>query len=107
MVQLSLQVTIAPDRVRETIQALRVILRPASLDRGCAGTRLSAGVENPTILFYTEDWVTPEALNHQLQSTRFARLLEIMETSTVVPTLEIRFISEVRGLEYVEAECAR
>jgi hypothetical protein len=107
MVQLRLLAIIAPDRVRETIQALRVILRPASLDRECAGARLSADVENPTVLFYTEDWVTAEALNHQLRSIRFTRLLEVMETSAVLPSLEIRFISEVRGLDYVEAARGR
>jgi hypothetical protein len=106
MVQLCLQLTVAPDRIQEAIQTLRVVMRPARLDRECAGATLSTSVENPTILCYTEDWQTPEPLIREMRSSRFTRLLEVMESATDTPKLEIRFISEIRGLDYVEAQCA-
>ncbi len=104
MVQLCLRLTVAPDRVQDAVQTLRVIMRPATMARACAGTMLSAMVENPTVLCYTEDWLTEEALAEELRSPRFTQLLNVMESAVSRPSLEIRVVSEIRGLEFVELQ---
>jgi quinol monooxygenase YgiN len=106
MVQLHVRLTIAPDRIQETIQALRAIMQPARLNRDCSGARLFADVENPTVLSYTEDWPRTESLVREVRSTRFTRLMEVIETSTSPPIVEFRFLSEVRGLDYAAAKRA-
>jgi quinol monooxygenase YgiN len=106
MVQLHLRLTIAPDRVQETIQALRTVMQPARLNRDCSGVRLCSDVENPTILSYTEDWPRAESLIEEVRSTRFTRLMEVMESAVSPPVVEFRFTSEIRGLEYAEAQRA-
>ena len=63
-------------------------------------------VESPTILCYTEDWLTEEALVEELRSTRFTQLLDVMESAVSPPSLEIRVVSEIRGLEFVEVQRA-
>jgi len=107
LVQLYLRLAVAPERVQDTVQALRAVMSPARFHPECAGVRLTADVENPTVLVYNEDWRTLESLTREFRSARFAQLAQIMESSLESPTLEIRLVSEVRGLEYVEAEWAR
>ena len=107
LVQLYLRLTVAPDRVQDTVQAMRAVMAPARLHVDCAGVRLTADVENPTVLVYAEDWLALDALTREFHSPRFTRLMEMMESSTEPPALEIRFVSEVRGQAYVEAQWAR
>jgi len=103
MVQLYVRLTIAPDRVQEITRALRAVMSRARSDRDCAGSRVCADVENPTILHYWEDWLTPALMDREIKSSRFSRLMEVVESSTVPPVLEFRFFTDVRGLEYAEA----
>ena len=103
MVQLCVRLTVAPDRVHEITQALRVIISRARADGNCVGTNLCADVENPTNLHYWEDWSTPAVMDREIRSSRFTRLMEVVECSTVPPVLEFRFFTDVRGLEYAEA----
>ena len=107
LVQLYLRLTVAPDRVQDTVQALRTVMAPARFHPECAGVRLTADVENPTVLIYSEDWRALEPLTREFRSPRFAHLTQLMESSTEPPTLEVRCISEILGLEYVEAQWAQ
>jgi quinol monooxygenase YgiN len=107
MVQLYVRLTIAPDRVQDTVQALRAVMAPARFHPDCAGVRLTSDVENPTVLVYGEDWLALEPLTREFRSPRFTRLMEVMEASAEPPTLEIRLVSDIRGQEFVEAQWAQ
>ncbi len=102
MVQLTVRLTVPPERIQEITQALRVVLSRARVDRGCAGVHLSADVENPTILYYDEDWCSEALMEREINSSRFTRLMEVMESSTAPPVVEFRVFQEVRGLEYAD-----
>ena len=65
--------------------------------------RIHAEIDDPDSLLYTEEWVSPQALDSQLRSERFTRLLSVMESACKPPELEFRFVSETRGLEYLAA----
>jgi quinol monooxygenase YgiN len=104
MVQLYARLTVAPDRIQEITQALRAVMLPARLHRDCPGARICSDTENPTILYYSEDWLTTARLDQEIHSPRFTRLMEVMESSTNAPLLEFRFFSQVHGLEYAEAK---
>lgn len=103
MVQLYVRLTVSPDGIQEITQALRAIMLRARADRECSGARVCADVENPTILSYTEEWATSEAMDREINSTRFTSLMEVAESATSPPVVEFRFVSEVGGLEYAEA----
>ena len=85
------------------IQALAAVMFQARLDRGCVDCQIYAETGNPQSLCYTEEWATVQDLESQLRSQRFGMLLDIMETTPVAPSLEVRTISEQRGLDYVRA----
>ncbi len=102
MVQLLLRLHAPPGRSPQAVQALRSVMLPVRLDRGNVRAQLSADVENTDVLYYVEEWPAADDLVAEIRSPRFARLLALMETAAEAPTLEFRFVSEVRGLEYVE-----
>ncbi len=102
MVQLLLRLATTPERRHEAVQALRAIMLAARLERGQVHTHLGyvVGDEEGEVT-YLEEWPTVEELNQQIRSPRFGQLLALMETMPKPPRLEFRFVSEVRGLDYV------
>lgn len=101
MVQLMLRLTTPPGRLQQTIQALRSVTLPARLKCGEAFTHLAREVGDDRVLCYMEEWSDVEELNEQIRSPRFGQLLALLETLVEEPTFEFRFVSEVRGLDYV------
>jgi hypothetical protein len=90
------------------IQALRSLMLPIQLDRGCGGCHLYIDVSESNSLFYVEEWATQKDLEREMRSDRITRLLSIMESSPTPPVLEFRFVSHTRGLEYIaEVRSAR
>ena len=98
-----LRLVALPGRAQETIQALRAVMLPVQLEGGAAQTHLLSEVGNPDAICYVEEWPAAEELDAEIRTRRFSRLLALMETAAELPTLEFRFVSETRGLDYVEA----
>jgi quinol monooxygenase YgiN len=73
----------------------------ARLESGTAHTHLCAEVGNPDVFCYVEEWPDVEDLDEHLRSPRFGRMLALMETAAEAPTIEFRFVSRIRGLDYV------
>ena len=85
------------------IHALAEVKFQANLERGCVDCRLYAETAYPQSLHYVEQWSSPQDFQKQLQSERFGTLFAIMETASRAPYLEVRTVSEQRGLDYVRA----
>jgi quinol monooxygenase YgiN len=101
VINLVLRITARSNRVQSMIQALRSLMLPIQLDRGCGGCRLYADIDNPNALLYTEEWATQKDLEREIRSDRFTRLLSVMESSPTSPVLEFLIIPRTRGLEYI------
>lgn len=83
------------------VQALVTVMGQARLQRGCVDCQLYAETGSPRSLLYVEQWATWQDFEVQVRSQRFGMLLAIMETAPAAPDLELRTISEQRGLEYI------
>ena len=101
VIHLVLRITANPNRVQPMIQALRSLMLPIQLDRGCMGCHLYADTDNRNSLFYLEEWATQKDLEREIRSDRFIRLLSIMESSPTAPVLKFLFIPQTRGLDYI------
>jgi quinol monooxygenase YgiN len=75
----------------------------AQVDRGCDHAELTRDAEDASVLIYVEDWENREQLDRRIRSERFGALLGLMEACPAAPQLELRFVSEVQGLEYIAA----
>ena len=85
----------------EMVKALRSIMLPARAERGFVSSRIYQEVEKPEALSYVEDWADLAQMEEQIRSRRFGRLLAVMETAPKPPVLEVRSVSECRGLDYI------
>ena len=85
------------------IHALAELKFHAELERGCVDCRLYAETAYPQSLHYVEQWSSHQDFERQLQSHRFGMLLALMETASQASYLEVRTVSEQRGLDYVRA----
>ena len=85
------------------IHALAELIFQAKLERGCLDCRLFVEHAKPQSLHYVEQWFSLQDFEKQVQSERFGMLFAIMETASRAPYLEVRTVSEQRGLDYVRA----
>jgi quinol monooxygenase YgiN len=90
-------------RTTELIQALRSLMRPARAEKGFLASQISLDVDDANAVRYEEQWESEEDLENQVRSSRYTRLLALMESASERPALEFHFVSETRGLEYVAA----
>jgi quinol monooxygenase YgiN len=103
MVELILQITAHAKGVPAMVQALANLMFQAKLEAGCLDCQLYAQTANSRVLHYVEQWATREDMDKQIRSTRFSLLLATLETAAEAPLLEIRTVSEQRGLDYIKA----
>lgn len=92
-----------PRRAVEAVKALRCIIIEAQVERGYLASRIYQEVGNPEALCLEEDWSNEPALKSHIRSSCFTDLLLLMETAPDSPILEVRSISGIHGLEYIEA----
>ena len=89
------------------VEALRSALRPARLHKECLAVRVLRDIDEPATICCLEDWSSEAAAARRVASEPFSQLLSLMEASPSPPSLDFRFVSEVRGLEFVEAARGR
>lgn len=88
-------------RTAELIRALRSLMRSAHAEKGFITCQLYLQADDPNVFRYEERWQTREDFEGQLRSSRYTRLLALMESASEQPSLEFHFVSETRGLEYI------
>jgi len=103
VVELVLKITARTKGIPAMVQALAMVMGQARLQRGYVDCQLYAETGKPRSMVYLEQWVTSHDFEVQARSQRFGMLLAIMETAPEAPALEVRTISEQRGLEYVRS----
>jgi len=108
MVQLTVRLVAAPDRVDDIVRTLlRVVMLPAQQLPGCHFAQVYQRVNEPRRVDYVEEWDDLAGLRPQLSSERFSRLLELVEMAAEAPEVEFRSISETHGIDYVATQRAQ
>ncbi|HEV7732599.1 MAG TPA: hypothetical protein VGR62_10580, partial [Candidatus Binatia bacterium] len=69
---------------------------------GCIGGGVFVEVGTPANVLLIEMWQEAAQLETHVRSPWYHRLLAIMETAAERPTLRFSFVTETRGLEWVE-----
>ncbi|MCU0250279.1 MAG: antibiotic biosynthesis monooxygenase [Vicinamibacterales bacterium] len=101
MVQLYVRLPTAESQTPDIARALSRVMVSAQIDRGCDHAELTRDADDASVLVYVEDWEDREQLERRIRSERFGALLGLMEACPTAPLMELRFVSEVQGLDYV------
>ena len=89
----------------EELNLARVLQRVCDATRarpGCLAAGVYQQVGCPGETLYVEAWAEAASLEDHIRSPGFDRLLAVVETSPVPPSLTFRFVSETRDLAWVE-----
>ena len=102
MVQVVLRMVARPRRADEMVRALRSLMLPLQAASGFVSCGLYLDADRPEALCYVEEWRTPEDLDQQIRSSHYTRLLALMEAAAERPELQLNWVTDVKGLEYLE-----
>jgi quinol monooxygenase YgiN len=102
MFQINLRMMARPHQAVEAVKALRTITVGAREERGYLASRIYQEVSNPEALCLEEDWSSEPALKSHIRSHCFTQLLMLMATAPEAPVLEVRSVSGIYGLEYID-----
>ncbi|MDM8007945.1 MAG: hypothetical protein QUV05_17540 [Phycisphaerae bacterium] len=103
MVQVVLTMVAYPRRATEMIRALRSLMLPLQAASGFVSCSLYSEPDRPEALCYVEEWQTPEELDRVIRSSHYTQLLALMEAAAEPPDLRLNWVTDVKGLEYLEA----
>ncbi len=88
---------------KPVVDALRSVMLPARLERGCTRAQILRDVDAGESISYLEEWRSPEDMQERIRSESFGHLLALMEAAPSAPSIEFRDVSGVYGLEYIAA----
>ena len=102
MTLVTLRMTVRPEKRNDVIEAMRGMLEPTRVERGCLSYRLYEEVGNGNALILVEEWETQEDLERHLRTDNQRRLLELMDLSSEQPELRFNTVSHTAEMGLIE-----
>lgn len=93
----------SPKNRTELGKALASLLEPTRAEPGCLSCLLYQNWSDANVLYIESRWATLDNLIHHICSDRYKWLLLLMELGVERPTIEFLTVSEVKGLDFIEA----
>lgn len=93
---------VQPKSRRGLLEAMRAMLAPARVERGCLSCRFYEDVENRNAFILLEEWATQEDLERHLSQDSQRHLLALMEHLSEQPELRFNTISGIAGMALME-----
>ena len=98
-----LKIVVPSAKRKEILQAVKPLLAPTRVLRGCVRMQFLQDVECPNILTLVEEWKSQVDLEYHLCSAEFKTILAVMEMSSKPPEIRFHTIAKTGGLEFVTA----
>ena len=103
MIAVSLRLVVPRERRTEVLRTLRSLVGPTGAQAGCARCELYRDALEDGVYLYVEEWGSREQLERHIRSSRYRRLLAVMEAASEQPDVRYDTVSERQGFELVEA----
>jgi len=97
----TLRMIVRPDRRSDLLEAMRGMLEPARVERGCLSYRLYEDVDNRNALVLLEEWETQEDLERHISKNNQRRLLALMDLLSAQPELRYNTVSHTVGMDLI------
>ena len=98
----TLRMIVRPERRRDLLAAMRGMLEPARVKRGCLSYRLYEDVEDRNTFFLVEEWKAQKDLESYIRTDNYRRLLVLMDLLSEQPELQFNTVSHTAGMELIE-----
>jgi quinol monooxygenase YgiN len=102
MVRLAVALATPASGTTQVLHTLRLLASPTRVEPCCLGCRVWTDDNDESIVRYVEEWATEEAMWNRVESDRFTQLLEVLESAAEPPSVQFDFVTETRGLDYIE-----
>jgi quinol monooxygenase YgiN len=93
----------SPEKRDEVGRALSYLLGPTQVEPGCLGCLLYRDWSDANVIYIESRWETLNDLTRHIRSDAYKKLLLLMELGAEPPAIEFLTVTEVRGLEFIEA----
>jgi|SRR5215203_7431806 len=74
-----------PDRIEETLHALKALIEPTRAEDGCILYELTQNNDDPTDFTFVEEWTTDAALDTHLESDHIRKLQSVADDLLAAP----------------------
>ena len=101
MILASLRMIVRPERRSDLLEAMRGMLEPVRVERGCKSYRLYEDVENRNAFVLLEEWETQEDLERHISKDNQRRLLSLMDLLSEQPELRFNTVSQTVGMDLI------
>jgi len=98
----TLKMVVQPERRRDLLKAIRGMLEPARVERGCLSYRLYEDVEDRNTLVLVEEWETQKDLENHIHTENHRRLFALMDLLSEQPELRFNTVSHTAGMDLIE-----
>ena len=98
----TLKMIVQPEMRSDLLEAMRGMLEPARVERGCMSYRLYEDVENRNAFVLLEEWATQEDLERHISKDNQRRLLALMDLLSEQPELRFNTVLQTAGMDLIE-----
>jgi len=84
-------------------EALCSLLEPTRAEPGCLSCLIYQNWADTNVLYIESRWATLDNLINHIRSDKYKWLLLLMELGVEPPTIEFLTVSDVKGLDFIEA----
>jgi quinol monooxygenase YgiN len=92
-----------PDKRKDLFKVLLSSLGPTRVQPGCVECRLYQDCSDTNTHYLESRWETSDDLVRHIRSDAYKRLLLLMELGAEPPSIEFFTVSEIKGLNFIEA----
>lgn len=102
MILATLRMVVRPERRLDLLEAMRGMLEPSRVERGCISYRLYEDVEDKNTFTLVEEWKTQKDLESHIHTDNQRRLLALMDLLSEQPEFQFNTVSHTAGMELIE-----
>ena len=103
MIIATLRIKIPPERRKDFLTSVRLLLGPTQILPGCLSCRCYQDIEDPDAMLLVEEWESRADLEDHIASEKYRIILSLMELSAKFPEIKFNTVSRAKGIEFVEA----
>ena len=99
----TLKMIVQPKRRSDFLEAMRGMLEPVRVERGCLSYCLYEDVEDRDTFILVEEWATQEDIERHISKDNQRRLLALMDLLSEQPELQFNTVSHTAGMDLIES----